>query len=458
MKIGRTFLVFASWLVMSAMLSGCQTLATQRALSNTDPEFVTITPDFETAGMVDARQFLSAELMSSNLHRVSPQVWNDGYANTYKIETPQYLYVVQGTERAKVRIREIEATQALRQRSTAAKAGKAVVERTVNLVETPVRIIDGVAGRFGAVKNPAQALMVIPSGAAEIVGNLGNGLKELGVTGWRIASGAAGTRCQGVAGCVSKAGEDIWSGVNSLVGKHAAAKEIHAELGTDPYTDNDVLQHQVDRLAYADAYTSTAVKIGYTWSNVRILDPLATGVGYYNNGEFVSAYEDAHKYRKRDKTLMRRWGVSEDNITKLYKSSAFTHRSRAQLTKAVATFGTDDYKARMVTEAASSPTRFVADSRLRVYQYLAGLSQTGQISAFVADLPAAVAVNTHGVMLLPFAADYLKWTPEIAPTIIHLAQVAGGKAEIHVLGKASPMFKQKAKALGVSVLEVAPTK
>ena len=453
MKIGRTFLAFTCGLIMSTSLSACQTLRAQQGISADKPKYITPVVGFESAGMVDAAKFLGADLMSSDFHLVSPEAWNDGYANTYRIETPQHIFVVQGTERAKMRIHEIQATQALRQRSTALKAGKAVVERTTNLVETPVRAISGVAGRFSAAENPSEALMVIPSGAAEIVGNLGQGLKELGVTGWRITTGAAGTHCQGVGGCVSKAGEDIWSGFNSLMGKHAAAKEIHAELGTDPYTDNKALQRQVDRLAYADAYTSTAVKLGYTWSGVPILDPLATGVGYYNNGEFVSVYEDAHKYRKRDKAMMRSWGVSQDDITKLYKSEAFTHHTRTQLAKAVSTFGTNAYKARMITQAARSKTRFLADSRLRVYKYLADLSQAGQISAFVADLPSAVAVDTNGIMLLPFAADYLKWTPEIAPTIAHLAQISGGQAEIHVLGTASPMFKQKAEALGVRVLE-----
>lgn len=440
--------------MLSASLSACQTLPHQQGLSAAKPEYVTPVPGFESADMVEAVTFLGPDLMAGQTHKVSPQAWNDGYANTYKIETPKYLYVVQGTERAKARIHEIEAAEVLRETSTVGTMGEAAFERTTNLVETPIRAVGGIASRFGAAENPGEALMVLPSGAAEISGHLGNGLKELGVTGWRITTGAAGTKCQGVNGCVRKASKDIWSGFNSLMGKHAAAKEIHAAMGTDPYSDNKVLQRQVNRLAYADAYTSTAVKFGYAWSGVRILDPLATGVGYYNNGEFVAAYEDAYKYRNRDKAMMRSWGVPETDITKLYKNDAFTHLSRARLAKAIASFGTDSYKARMIKQAASSKTLFVANSRLRVYEYLAALTQDGQIRAFVADMPSAVAIGSDGTMILPFAADYLKWTPELAPTIVHLANVADGKAEVHVLGKASPMFKQKAEALGVKVLLV----
>lgn len=459
MQIGRKFLVFTSGLILSASLGACQTLDAKQGEQDASPEFVKSTPGFESAGLVDAEAFLGADLMSSDLHRVHPEAWNDGYANTYKIETPKHLYVVQGTGFAKTRIREIEATEELRHKSTGVEAGKAVVERTANLVITPARALGGIAGRFGEADNAGEALMVIPSGAAEIAGNLGDGLKELGITGWRITTGAAGTRCQGVDGCVAKAGDDIWSGVNSLAGKHQAAKEIHAKLGTDPYTQNKVLQREVNRLAYTDAYVSTATKVGYTWSGVRILDPLATGVGYYNNGEFIATYEDARKYRRLEKKQMRDWGVSEDIITKLYNNEAFTHLTRSRLSKAVSVFGTDTYKVRMIEEAANSSTRFVAESRLRVYMYLAELTNNGKIKAFVADLPSAVAVGTDDTLILPFAVDYIKWTPELAPTIKQFAAISTyGKPVIHVLGAASPTFKQETQALGVDVIELGATK
>ena len=459
MQIGRRFFGFVSAATLVAGLSACQSLSTDQGLDNAAVETLRPVAGFEMPGMVDAASFLGADLMQSPLYRVEPEAWNDGYANTYRITTPKYTYVVQGTQQARIRLREIEATEMLKQKSTAGMAGKAVVERTLNLAATPARAVQGAVDRFGAAENVGDALMVVPSGAAEIVGNLAVGLKELGATGWRITTSAAGTKCQGLGGCVSKAGEDIWSGVNSVVGKHAAAQEIHTALGTNPYSQNKVLQRQVDRLAYADAYVSTAVKIGYTWSGVDILDPLATGVGYYNNGEFVAAYEDAHKGRNREKALLRGWGVSDDDVVKLYASDAFTHISRTQLAKAVSTFGTNDYKARMIREAASSPTRFVAEARVQVFQYLAEMSGSGRIKAFVADLPSAVALDTDGTLILPFAADYLRWTPELAPTITNLSALTGPGtnypgASIHVLGQASPMFKSRAEALSVRVMEI----
>ncbi len=460
MRFDRKFLNFTSVLALFGALAACQTLSVQQGTS-VMPRHDTVEPrrGYEAPGQVDARRFLGANLMQGPFHRVSPYAWNDGFANTYQIKTADYTYIVQGTEHVRIRLHEIKATEILKRRSTALAAGKAVVGRTLNLVITPARAIQGTVDRFGAAKNAGEALMVVPSGAVEIVGELAAGLTELGVTGWRITTSATGTRCQGFGTCVSKAGQDIWSGVNSVVGKHGAAQEIHASVGTNPYSQNRVLQRQVDRLAYAAAYTSTAVKMGFTWSGVNVLDPLATGVGYYNNGEFVAQYEDAHKARRREKALLRSWGVSKKDIAKLYGSDAFTHISRTQLVKAVSTFGAKGYKARMIREAASSPTRFVADSRVAVYEYFAKLVASRRIKAFAADLPSAVALDTSNTLILPFAVDYLKWTPEIAPTITNLsARVGPGthypRARVHVLGRASSMFKRRSAALGIRVVEI----
>jgi len=451
-QIGRKIFPVLATLV----LAGCQTLSAHQG-----PEFApnlnvqAISAGFEGPRLLPAADFLAPDLMQSPLHNVAPQTYNDGYANTYQIETPDHVFVVQGTPNVKIRIREIEATEILRHKSTIGKAASAVGERTLNLVETPYRAAKGGYDRFAATQTPGEALMVIPSGAAEIAGDVGHGLQELGSTAWRITTSAAGTKCQGFGGCASKAGRDIWSGFNSLAGKHNAAKEIHYTLGTDPYTDNKVLQREVDRLAYADAYTSTTVKFGFTMSNVNILDPLATGVGYYNNGEFVARYEDAHKRRKKEKAQMLSWGAEQGAINRLYKNKAFTHTTRTRLTQVLSRIGTPPYRAHLIEQASTSKTRFVANSRLSVFEYLSKLDSDGKISGYIEDAPAAIAITKDGRVILPFAADYLSWTADIAPMVENLAQAAGNnKAEIHVIGKASPLFKTKAQALGVKVVEV----
>ena len=110
--------IFASPLLTSAvMLSACQSLPTLQG-----PEFEslgthqTAKAQFETAGYLPASNFLGRKWMQGELHRVDPRTYNDGYANSYKIISEDYTYVVQGTEQAKERILEIAAIKELRKK------------------------------------------------------------------------------------------------------------------------------------------------------------------------------------------------------------------------------------------------------------------------------------------------------------------------------------------------------
>ena len=464
MKIGRTFLNYTcvpiGVLMLFIGLSACQSIAKRK---NNAPgvhaKSVQAVAGFETAGTVDASQFIGPQRMQSPLYQVDPKAWNDGYANTYRIETPDYVHIVQGTDQALIRLHEIAATDQLRRKSATVAVGKAAVGRTLNLATTPVRAVKVTANRFSTAKGAQEKLMVLPSGAANIVGNLAVGLKEWGMTGWRITTNSTGKKCEGVGGCTAQAGGGVMSGVRALSGKDATARKIHAKLGTDPYSDNQELQRQVNRLATATAVGSTSMNLGMAFVSAPLIAPLSTGVGYYNNGEFIVNHKDPRKARETEQSLMRQWGVSKKHIRKLYSSDAFTHTTRSKLFNAVSTFGENSYKARMIREAAHSPSRFVADSRVKIYQYLAQMVISGQVKAFVSDLPSAVALGTDDTLILPFAADYLRWTPELAPTITSFAALTGPgtpypHASVHVLGQASPMFTASATRSGVRVLEI----
>ena len=90
-------------LLAAAALAGCQTLDTHQG-----PEFSpqlgaqAIQAGFEGPRLLPAADFLPPELMQSPLHSVAPQTYNDGYANTYQIETPDHVFVVQGTPNVKI--------------------------------------------------------------------------------------------------------------------------------------------------------------------------------------------------------------------------------------------------------------------------------------------------------------------------------------------------------------------
>jgi hypothetical protein len=445
-----------------ALITGCESLDYQqgpalRTQTASQQKDRPLAQNFETAHNVPAHQYLDAKFMRSEHHTVAPMAWNDGYANSYEIETTDHVYVVQGTHQARERVREIQATEILRDTHTVEAVAQTAALRTINLVETPVRALTQGAARFGSVRSPIDALMVVPSGAVEILGKLGNGVKEFGVTGARIASGVGSTKCSGF-GCVANAGEDIWSGFNSIVGKKGAAVELHQRLGTDPYSDNQVLQREIDRLAYAESYVGTGLKTGIGIAGISILSTWTTNVGVYNNAEFLAIYEDAHKRRNQEKAEMLTWGTDENMLNRLYENEAYTHTTRTRMFTALQRIHDRAFRARYVGMAADAQTRYVADGRLAIIQYFADLDQKDQIKDYAANTPMAIAIGVNNRLILPFVADDLHWTREISAPVAKFAQmvednpeITGG--EIHVLGHATEMFKQSAQQNGLKVVE-----
>ncbi len=403
------------------------------------------------ARMVDAAHFLSAEFMQSPYHRVEPQAVSDGYLLRYTIETPYERVIVTGTEQAKLRIREIHATEALRQRSTGGAILGSAKDRTTNLVETPYRIGKTLVNRAGNISNVEDAVLFVPAQVGQAAGGLLHGVGELGVTALRITKGAAATKCSGF-DCVEKAGEDIWSGVNSLAGKHNASRRLHTEFGTDPQTDNKAYRKQIDRLAYANSYTGTTIKLGAGQAGIDVISPAFTGIGYVNNAEFVGGYEDAHRQKNNEKNTYKLWGADPRAIEDLFKNEAFTKLNRRRLFRALEVLPDKPFAVRLLHDVANSPHRSHSQSQLALYDYIASLAARGEIAAYVNTTPRPLIASKNGTLILPIYSDYLEPSPQLILALKSLTR-QNRQSALHVLGFASPQAKQAAQRMGVQVVE-----
>ncbi len=455
MQKSKIILICSATLVL---LAGCASLdAVQGSTLNPSRSAQAPIFGFEQAHTVLAQDYLPPELLESPRHRVAPNVWNDGYVNTYTIITPDFTYIVQGSERVKKRVHEIQATAQLRDMPTVATAVKALRDRTTNLVTTPLRAIQGGRARYADAQSAEDKLKNVSSGFGSVISMLGRGIAQLGVTGVRLTKGVSSTKCAG-AQCVQKAGADVWSGFNSVMGKHAAAKRFHHRLGTDPYSGNKVLQREIDRLAYTESYTGTGLKTGVGMAGISVLSAVVTNVGYYNNAEFLAIYEDAHNRRNKEKALMHIWGASFADVEQLYENDTFTPTTRTQLTLALTQIEDDHFRAQFISQAAASNTRYMAESRHRIAHYLAERYREGEITGFVADTPATIAMHKSGTLILFFVADDLHWTEDIAGPISDFADIIGNSpqfsgGEIHVLGKATPLFVTNTSAMNIKIFQ-----
>lgn len=443
---------FKALIIITMMtLAGCASSAPPHALRPPPVASIATTQD------VDANRFLGAEFMQSSLHSVDPMATVDGPMLRYTLRTADETIRVIGTEQTKTFIREIQATEALRQRTVIGTMAGAAKDRTTNLVSTPYRLSKVLVDRAGDIDGAEGALLFVPQQVGGIVGDLLNGLGELTVTGVRISKGAAGTNCSRI-GCVEKARDDIWSGVNSLAGKHNAARRLHSEFGTDPDTQNVAYRREIDRLSYAEAYTSTTIKLGAGQAGIDYLSPAFVAVGYVNNGEFIGQYEDAHRQRNFEKTTLLSWGVAPRKVDGFYQNKAFTKQHRRRLFAALDALPDKAFAVDLFRAAADTRLRYEADRHVAAYSYIAELSKSGKIASYAAATsnsltPQPLIVAHDDTVIWPIYADYLTATPAINAALDYLASRSGSGA-VHVLGRVSKEVAQQAYDLGIEVVEL----
>lgn len=405
----------------------------------------------ENLKSVQSSAFLGQDWMAGPFHTVHPYALSEGHMLVYKISSQDEVYDIKGTAAARDMIREITATGTLRQRSTAGTIVESAAGRTLNIVETPIRVVSGLVKKADDISSFEEGVLFIPTEIVNATGQLIDGVGELAVTGVRITTGAASTKCSGL-GCVEKAGEDIWSGFNSLMGKHNSARRLHNEFGTDPQTQNKTYRKQIDRLAYAESYTATTVKLGVSNAGIEYLSPAMQTVGWYNNGEFVAGYEDAHRRRNFEKKTYAEWGADSDMVAALYRNEAFTKLQRRRLFTALEVLPSLPVRIRFLQTAEAISERSEATTFLAKMEYLKSLSTEGMISSFDLGSSDTTFTDSRGVKTTLIYADYLNWSESLRSKISQ--DRARGISELRIMGQASPLFVTNARNLGISVTQI----
>ena len=399
---------------------------------------------------LSAEEFIGPQWMESALHRVSPEVHNNGRINRYTIETHHGTFTIDGTNEARMFIHEITAAQELKQRSTSGALGSAVQERVVNFVKTPIDVIGSLGDRIETVSSVEDAILLAPKTTMDVGEQMIKGVGEAAYTGKRLLKKVGnGTKCEDPQDCIAEISSQMLTGINGFTGKNRMARKLHAEFGTDNETQNKILQREVDRLSYTRAYTKTGIRLFLPDKGIGALDGYLDVVGFYNNGETVAHYTDRHRYREDQKERLKDRGLSRELIRTFYKNPSFTNRGRISLVDSLERFGDTANIEPIIQTASLVTTQYDAAAIEHQYRYLATVFADNNFKAFTNT---SVVMTQDGRHIQTIKADYLDWTDRSSDYIAPLTPYE--KAEIHILGQASPGFKRNANQQGIMVVEI----
>jgi hypothetical protein len=207
------------------------------------------TAAFETPPIRKASAILPPALIKGEHFTVNDQVgWKEGL-HLFTVESDFGPFEVWGEPMLRVRLREVDALYTLRQTSNAtvgtSAAAKQVGKSFVSLGK--------------AFKHPVETGKALPGGVKRMFKSVKDDVKSLSSTGKTIVDERAqGGPTEGEASAAKKAGVNLG---RSLAGIDSSYRKWAEIVGVNPYTKNQALHDELERVAKAEAGARIGTKL-----------------------------------------------------------------------------------------------------------------------------------------------------------------------------------------------------
>jgi hypothetical protein len=365
------------------------------ALAQTDstPSPASSQTAFETEGPVDAKIFLSEDVMKGRLHSVRPQADNDSLLNTYFLDSRDQTFAVTTGFALRTRIRELYAIDKLHGMSKTDEFGKAMAAAGKQKLEN----IKGIA------RDPVGTIKRVPQGASRFFGRIGESLKGGG-------SKTEGTTLQGITG-VDK-----------------AKVMLAAKLGVSPYSTNQELQEQLTNTARAMAGGGFVVSIatgaigGPAGSVITVLN-----VNQTLQDTLVNSTPDDLRIINRKKLFA--LNVTRETADEFLMHPWYSPWHETITTDALASIGVDpthflEAANRALTEQDANYFQRLAQILARYHKTKTPLSSIRIVSDRIC------AMDSNGTLVVPLSCDYAIWSDHAAGRVEAFTQLSQSGGEI----------------------------
>jgi len=384
---------------------------------------------YESSVTLSASKILPPDLMAGPHYKVDETVTNDGYLNKYTIHSEYGDVQVTSTAKLRKYIREIAAVAEMKK------------------IQSSDEFTKGMTEKAGAVVEGAESLVTDPVGTVS-------------------------STVSGVGKLFSRAGENLTGGsrseaegsrMASLLGYEKAKRDIGYKFGVDVYSDNKILQDELNDLSGASG-TGTLVMSG-----LLMAVPGGAGVAVSVTGgtelmEGVMHDAAPADLRKMNREKLAAMGVSQDVADIFIANGIYTPREQTYLVGALAGMKNTGNRSDYIKFATLTDNPDIAYFRQRQAQMYEAYGRVVEpIDSFVSIGAVTTARTKSGKIVFNVPLDYMLWTKGLAALADTINQQVAtmegisGKA-ILVAGSMSPLAKESIEKMGWTVLEKAEKK
>jgi hypothetical protein len=388
-----------------------------------------------------AAALLPADLLSGEHYQIGEEVQTDGFLNFYDLQTDFGAFSADSDWELEIRLLEIEAMTEL-SKVTKSKAF------TDALADTAIAPIEDAAD---LIKDPKKTLKSLGRGVSDLFARskkLARQVTEKKQPKADSADPGEDQRDERESQPANPSAEDD-SVLDQALGTDKQMRLWAYKLRIDPYTDNEALQAELQRVAEASAAGGGSLRL-------RTFDQIEGGMPKVNRNVYTLHRDEL---RARNEKILSDAGFGADRFAAF---EAFFESP--QLTPTMRTILLDKFvelegvAGREELIAMAAAMRSLDEARFQVghAEFLAAFHERTPLEAIQGGEAVPAAVTRGGETFLVVAADHLSWTQELAsglePLLEQLRRATGSDTiDLWVAGDATPRAVDGLAAAGARV-------
>lgn len=360
--------------------------------------------DHELPPVLRATDLLGPDLVRGPSHRVREAVPTDGYMAHFTIDSDFGTFQCVGVQQARQRIGEV---RAIAQLVTESKSDL-FAEAARKSVEQPVEAVKNI------VKDPVGSLTQAPKSVGHFFKRLGSTIKAgADEVAARANDQRAPTDSNGATPRAST-GESLGAAARGAIGFDKAKLKCAQGLGVDPYSDNPVLQENLDKVSWAYFAGGLPLRLGAVAvsGGASLALTSTTMVGLPDEVYSLTPSELAMRNRDSLTAL----AVSDDVKVDFMGNVMLTPTLKRSILQSLEKLAPAQGRGEIATLASKCESYEQAQFLDRSLRLLSDRQFTGQVRyarlVTLGRVPAGV--EAGGSLEVAAVVDQLSWTDEVA--------------------------------------------
>jgi len=379
---------------------------------------------FEVPGSQTASEVLPRELITGPHYKVRDKVVSYGYMRNYVVDSDFGVFQVTGDFALRKLIREIGAIATLQE----VKKGQAYLSGVKNAASQPVE--------FGSnlINDPVDTISGVPKGVSTLFQNVKTGLTT------QAGEGQDGKMAQALAVSSNK-------------------RELASKLGVDVYSNNKVLQKELNGVAWATSLGSLSVSAALAPIGGPAVGAVSLARAGQQLNDLVNQYPP-QRLRQINEEKLQAMGIPPDVSSRFLDHPSYTPTQTTVIVASLETLsgarGRDAFLRQALSAGDDESANFFQYTAETLCGYQSKVAPIIDISAFG---PLVFAKASNGIVIVPLPLDYAMWTESASQRVpdamksYKAVNPNSKRYEFWLTGTASKMAKEESVKLGIQIVE-----